>query len=42
MALVDVAVVGFAHHATDEDIRSEQEMLLPVIREALAPSGLDT
>ena len=38
---VDVAVVGFARHATDEDVRSEQEMLLPVIREALAPTGLD-
>jgi acetyl-CoA acetyltransferase len=41
MAGIDVAVVGFARHATDADERSEQEMLLPVIREALAPSGLD-
>lgn len=37
---LDVAVVGFAHHATPEDVRSEQEMLLPVIREALSPTGL--
>jgi len=35
-----VAVVGFAHHATDADVCSEQEMLLPVITEALAPTGL--
>src|SRR3712207_9435033 len=41
-ALIDVAVVGFAHHATPEDARSEPEMLLPVISEALAPLNLDT
>ena len=39
---VDVAVVGFAHAATDFEPRSEQEMLLPVITEALQPLGLDT
>ena len=39
-SLIDVAVVGFAHHATESDVRSEQEMLLPVIRQALAPTGL--
>ena len=38
--LLDVAVVGFAHWSTDFDQRSEQEMLLPVIAEALAPLGL--
>ena len=39
-ALIDVAVVGFAHMSTDSDSRSEQEMLLPVITEALSPLGL--
>ena len=38
--MVDVAVVGFAHWSTDFDQRSEQEMLLPVIAEALGPLGL--
>ena len=38
--MIDVAVVGFAHMSTDSDSRSEQEMLLPVIAEALAPLGL--
>ena len=41
-ASIDVAVVGFAHWSTDFDSRSEQEMLLPVITEALQPLGLDT
>ena len=40
--MIDVAVVAFAHHATPEDTRSEPEMLLPVILEALAPLDLDT
>ena len=40
MAAVDVAVVGFAHWSTDSENRSEQEMLLPVIAEALQPLGL--
>ena len=40
--MIDVAVVGFAHHATPQDTRSEPEMLLPVIRAALDPLGLDT
>jgi acetyl-CoA acetyltransferase len=38
--MVDVAVVGFAHHATDSELRSEPEMLLPVINSALHPLGL--
>lgn len=42
MAAVDVAVVGFAHASTDFETRSEQEMLLPVIAQALQPLGLDT
>ena len=37
----DVAVVSYAQHASRrEDIRNEVEMLLPVVREALAPTGL--
>lgn len=40
MPPVDVAVVGFAHHATEQDHRSEPEMVLPVLREALAPLEL--
>ena len=42
MAAIDVAVVGFAAMATDGETRSEQEMLLPVITEALRPLGLET
>lgn len=38
----DVAVVGFAQHTTDEDTRSEPEMLLPVLEGALSPLGLTT
>ena len=33
-------MVGFAHSSTDFENRSEQEMLLPVIAEALQPLGL--
>jgi acetyl-CoA acetyltransferase len=40
MAAVDVAVVGFANWSTDAENRSEQEMLLPVIADALSPLGL--
>ena len=37
----DVAVVSFAQHAARrEDTRNEVEILLPVVREALAPTGL--
>ena len=37
----DVAVVSFAQHAARrEDSRNEVEILLPVVREALAPTGL--
>lgn len=38
--MIDVAVVGFAYSSTDSESRSEQEMLLPVITEALQPLGL--
>lgn len=37
----DVAIVSFAQHASRrEETRNEVEMLLPVVREALAPTGL--
>ena len=37
----DVAIVSYAQHATRrEDTRNEVEILLPVVREALAPTGL--
>ena len=37
----DVAIVSYAQHATRrEDRRNEVEILLPVVREALAPTGL--
>ena len=37
----DVAVVSYAQHVTRrEETRNEVEMLLPVVREALAPTGL--
>jgi acetyl-CoA acetyltransferase len=37
----DVAVISYSQHATRrEDSRNEVEMLLPVIREALEPTGL--
>jgi acetyl-CoA acetyltransferase len=37
----DVAIVSFAHHACRrEEGRNEVEMLLPVVRDALAPTGL--
>ena len=42
MAMIDVAVVSFAHHAVPADPRTEPEMLLPVIREAVESVGLDT
>ncbi|MCU1586514.1 MAG: lipid-transfer protein [Frankiales bacterium] len=39
----DVAVVSFAQHtARREDTRNEVEILLPVVRDALAPTGLKT
>jgi acetyl-CoA acetyltransferase len=39
----DVAVVSYAQHAARrEDRRNEVEMLLPVLREALEPTGLST
>jgi acetyl-CoA acetyltransferase len=38
--MAEVAVVSFAHHAAATDTRSEAEMLLPVIGEALGPLGL--
>jgi acetyl-CoA acetyltransferase len=39
----DVAMVSYAQHAARrEDTRNEVEILLPVIREALAPTGLKT
>ena len=39
----DVAVVSYAQHAARrEDTRNEVEILLPVIREALEPTGLKT
>ena len=39
----DVAVVSFAQHtARREDARNEVEILLPVVREALKPTGLTT
>ncbi|MDP9101026.1 MAG: thiolase domain-containing protein [Actinomycetota bacterium] len=39
----DVAVVAYAQHAVRRDERrNEVEMLLPVLREALAPTGLGT
>jgi acetyl-CoA acetyltransferase len=38
----DVAVVSFAQHtARREDTRNEVEILLPVVREALKPTGLE-
>ena len=41
--MIDVAIVSYAHHAVRrEDTRNEVEILLPVMREALAPTGLDT
>ena len=37
----DVAIVSFAQHASRcEETRNEVEILLPVVREALAPTGL--
>lgn len=37
----DIGIVSFAQHATRrEDTRNEVEILLPVVREALAPLGL--
>ncbi len=37
----DIGIVSFAQHATRrEDTRNEVEILLPVVREALAPVGL--
>lgn len=39
----DVAIVSFAQHAARrEETRNEVEILLPVVREALAPTGLTT
>ena len=39
----DVAIVSFAQHSQRrEDTRNEIEILLPVIRDALAPTGLKT
>jgi acetyl-CoA acetyltransferase len=39
----DVAIVSYANHAARrEDRRNEVEILLPVVREALAPTGLKT
>ena len=39
----EVAVVSYAQHTSRrEDLRNEVEMLLPVVREALAPTGLTT
>jgi acetyl-CoA acetyltransferase len=39
----DVAVVSYAQHAARrEDTRNEVEILLPVLREALEPTGLTT
>jgi acetyl-CoA acetyltransferase len=39
----DVAIVSYAQHpARRENTRNEVEMLLPVLREALAPTGLTT
>ena len=39
----DVAVVAYAQHAARrEETRNEVEILLPVLREALAPTGLTT
>ncbi len=39
----DVAIVSYAQHSSrKEDARSEVEMLLPVLREALEPTGLTT
>ena len=39
----DVAIVSYAYHAARrEDTRNEIEFLLPVMREALAPTGLTT
>jgi acetyl-CoA acetyltransferase len=41
--MVDVAIVSFAQHtAWREDQRNEVEFLLPVVKEALAPTGLST
>ena len=41
--MTDVAIVSFAHHAVRrEDTRNEIEILLPVMREALAPTELKT
>lgn len=42
-AVREVAVVSYAQHATRRDeTRNEVEILLPVVREALAPTGLTT
>ncbi|MGB8650693.1 MAG: thiolase domain-containing protein [Mycobacteriales bacterium] len=39
----DVAIVSFAQHSQRrEDTRNEIEILLPVVRDALAPTGLTT
>lgn len=39
----DVAIVSFAQHAARrEETRNEVEILLPVVREAMAPTGLTT
>ncbi len=39
----DVAIVSYAQHAARrEDTRNEVEILLPVVREALGPTGLKT
>jgi acetyl-CoA acetyltransferase len=41
--VIDVAIVSYANHAARrEDKRNEVEILLPVVREALAPTGLKT
>jgi acetyl-CoA acetyltransferase len=40
--VIDVAVVAFAHHEVPADPRTEPEMLLPVIRQAVESVGLDT
>ncbi len=38
----DVAIVSYAQHASREETRSEVEMLLPILSEALQPIGLTT
>ncbi len=41
--MADVAVVGYAQYAVRrEETRNEVEMLLPVLREAMGPTGLGT